>query len=269
MKIEFTVLMPVNDRDDIDQLFPDVIASVYSNSLLPNHFILVVDGPIRQSLKNEIEKAKILYGVEVIWLSKNVGIAKALNHGLAKVKTEWVFRADADDFNLPNRFQEQVGLIVKGFDLIGSAIQEVDMNGDNIAIRRTPCTDAEIKIFMKYRNPFSHMTVAFRTDLARMCGGYPDIHLKEDYGLWASMVKCGARLANTSTVLVNATAGRDMYKRRGGWRYAKSEIELQGHLVKCGIKNRFSAVLHALLRASVYFLPSCIRGFIYESILRK
>lgn len=269
MKIDFTVLMPVHDRDDMDQLFLAVIASVYSNTLLPNHFILVVDGPVRQSLKDAIEKVKILYGVEVIWLSENVGIAKALNCGLAKVRTEWVFRADADDFNLPNRFQEQMGLIGKGFDLVGSAIQEVDINGNNIGIRRTPCSDYEIKTFMKYRNPFNHMTVAFRTDLARESGGYPEIHLKEDYGLWASMVKCGARLANTSAVLVNATAGRDMYKRRGGWRYAKSEIELQSHLVRCGIKNPLSAVLHALLRSAVYLLPSPIRGFIYESTLRK
>jgi hypothetical protein len=31
-----------------------------------------------------------------------------LNYGLSFVKTEWVARADDDDFNLPNRFEAQL-----------------------------------------------------------------------------------------------------------------------------------------------------------------
>lgn len=261
--------MPVYDRDDINQLLPDVIASVYSNTLLPNHFIMVVDGPIRQSLKDEIEKAKKLYGIEVIWLSSNVGIATALNLGLNKVKTEWVVRADADDFNLPNRFAEQVSLMSKGYDLVGSAIQEVDIKGQNIAVKRTPLKHDALKRFAKYRNPFNHMTVAFRTSFVKKCGGYPNIHLKEDYALWALMIKNGARLANSPLILVKATAGRDMYKRRGGLLYAKSEVELQNHLVKCGVKKYYAAILHGGLRAFIYLLPGWLRGVIYESVLRS
>ena len=268
-KFAFTLLMPIFDRDDIDQLFLRAVDSVYKNTVLPNHFILIVDGPVRESLRLKIVNTEALYNIEVVWLPENVGIATALNLGLSKVKTEWVVRADADDYNLPNRFAEQVNLMLQGYDLIGSAIQEVDIEGENIAIKKTPLEHDALKRFAKYRNPFNHMAVAFRTSFARDCGGYPNIYLKEDYALWALMIKNGAKLANSSLVLVKATAGRDMYKRRGGLLYAKSEVELQKHLVKCGIKSYSAAIYHGGLRALVYLLPRCIRGLIYESVLRS
>jgi glycosyltransferase involved in cell wall biosynthesis len=265
----FTILMPVYDRDDIDQLFMRAVESVYQNTVLPNHFILIVDGPVRQSLRLKIINVEALYKIEVVWLTNNVGIADALNIGLSKVKTEWVIRADADDYNLPIRFKEQIDLMSQGYDLIGSAIQEVDIEGKNIAIKRTPLEHDNLKRFVRYRNPFNHMTVAFRTGLAKKCGGYPNIYLKEDYALWALMIKNGAKLANSSLILVKATAGRDMYKRRGGLLYAKSEVKLQKHLVKCGIKSYYAAIYHGGLRALVYLLPRFIRGLIYESVLRS
>lgn len=261
--------MPVYDRDDIDQLFMRAVESAYQNTVLPNHFILIVDGPVRQSLRLKIINVEVLYKIEVVWLPNNVGIANALNIGLSKVKTEWVIRADADDYNLSNRFAEQINLMSQGYDLIGSAIQEVDIEGKNIAIKRTPLDHDALKRFAKYRNPFNHMAVAFRTSFALNCGGYPNIYLKEDYALWALMIKNGAKLANSSLVLVKATAGRDMYKRRGGLLYAKSEVKLQKHLVKCGVKSYYAAIYHGGLRALVYLLPRFIRGLIYESVLRS
>lgn len=268
-KFAFTLLMPIYDRDDIDQLFIRAVGSVYKNTVLPNHFILIVDGPVRESLRLKIMNVEASYKIEVLWLPNNVGIANALNIGLSKVKTEWVVRADADDYNLPNRFKAQVNLMQQGYDLIGSAIQEVDMKGENIAIKKPPLKHDAIKRFARYRNPFNHMTVAFRTSFARNCGGYPNIYLKEDYALWALMIKNGAKLANSSFALVKATAGRDMYKRRGGLLYAKSEIELQKHLVRCGIKSYYAAMYHGGLRSLVYLLPGFMRGLIYESVLRS
>lgn len=264
----FSVLMAVYSKDD-EALFERAIQSVYENTLTPDEFILVVDGPVPAPLRSKIENMERLYLIRTLWLPENVGLAVALNRGLELVKTEWVARADADDYNLPSRFEMQLKLARKGFDLIGSAIEEVDESGQIFGVRATPLVQAEIETFARYRNPFNHMTVVFRTSLAKECGGYPDIYLKEDYALWALMIKNGARIANTSEVLVKATAGRDMYKRRGGLRYAKAEIDLQLHLVSCGIKGEFSAFCHGIMRSVVFLLPPDIRGFIYEKFLRK
>ena len=113
------------------------------------------------------------------------------------------------------------------------------------------------------------MTVAFKTPLALQCGGYPDIYLKEDYALWTLMIKHGAHTANISNILVNATTGNDMYRRRGGMRYAKAEIDLQRHLVKCEVKGRFAAFIHGGARAFIFLMPQLIRGWVYEHWLRK
>lgn len=260
--------MAVYARDD-ELLFKKAITSVFNNSCKPDDFILVVDGPIPESLKTLVLYFEHLYFIRIIWLPKNIGLANALNFGLANVKTEWIARADSDDYNLPDRFETQIQMCKLGFDLIGSAIEEVDKFGNTLGFRITPESQLDIIKFTRYRNPFNHMTVFFRTSFVRNCGGYPNIYLKEDYALWATMISKGARIVNCSKVLVKASAGQNMYKRRGGLRSAKAEIDLQLHLAFCGIKSPFLAVFHCVIRAVIFLAPFGIRGFIYEKFLRN
>jgi glycosyltransferase involved in cell wall biosynthesis len=266
----FTVLMAVYGRDEV-KLLERAVRSAFANTLRPDAFLLVVDGPVPVDLVIAIARLETEFNLDVSRLPENRGLAHALNVGLTKVGTEWVVRADADDFNLPERFerlaQAVVGPVVP--DLLGSAILEIDPVGSTTAIRRTPLSHDEIVRYAGRRNPFNHMTVAYRSQLARRCGSYPEIYLREDYALWAAMLSEGALTLNLPEVLVHAMAGRDMYRRRGGWRYARAEVSLQRHLVRCGLKNPFSAVLHGLLRGTVFMLPTESRGWIYENILRN
>lgn len=266
----FTVLMAVYKGDDV-ALFERAVDSVYSNTLLPDAFVLVVDGPIPSRLDGAIHKLQKQYGFEVLQMPENVGLANALNAGLRRVRTEWVVRADADDYNVPDRFQLQARVVSRthdAVDVLGGAIQEVEPSGRKLAVRRTVESHADIVRYAAYRNPFNHMTVAYKTDLALRCGGYPCIHLKEDYALWAKMLASGARASNLANILVWATAGKEMYRRRGGMRYALAEIELQAHLVRVGLKSPILAFIHGLGRAQVFLLPSMVRGWIYQRVLR-
>jgi glycosyltransferase involved in cell wall biosynthesis len=267
----FTVLMAVYHRDD-PSLFDRALRSVYANSLNPDSFILVVDGPIPKALGEVIDGYRSRSGFEVIRLPANVGLAGALNAGLELVRTTWVVRADADDYNVPDRFAVQAAALSRSeesVDLVGAAIQEVDACGTPLAVRRTVECHSDIVRYVAYRNPFNHMTVAYRTSVALRCGGYPSIHLKEDYGLWALMLASGARALNLADILVFATAGKDLYRRRGGWRYAVAEVSLQRLLVRSGLKSMWAAVFHGFARATVFLLPPAIRGFIYEKVLRS
>lgn len=266
-KLDFTVLMAVYHRDDPD-LFESAVNSVFSNTVKPHDFILVVDGPVGVELARVILAVERRFPMCIYWLPKNGGLANALNVGLSFVQTEWVLRADADDYNLPYRFERQLAFMEQGVDLFGSAIVEVDKDGQHLGYRMPPCDWLSIRRFAKLRNPFNHMTVGFRVELARRCGGYPSIHLKEDYGLWASMIMNGAKVANSTDVLVEATAGPAIYVRRGGWKYAKAEIDLQFHLVQCNIKGLFFAYLHGGIRAIVFLAPGSVRAFVYEKLLR-
>jgi glycosyltransferase involved in cell wall biosynthesis len=265
----FTVLMAVYGKDDPD-LFIRAISSVYGNDLKPDHTILVVDGPVPLRLEKKINFTQQRYGIEIVRLDKNCGLAAALNIGLQHIKTEWVVRADADDYNLPQRFRRIAELLHKqpDLDLIGSTILEIERDGTQVARRVMPTKQAQIYKLLSRRSPFNHMTIAFRRSLVEHCGGYPNIYLKEDYALWVIMISSGAKCANLDEVLVHVTAGRDMYRRRSGWRYAHAEIELQKIMVRCGIKSRFRAVVDGIGRASVFLAPAFFRCLIYEQILR-
>jgi glycosyltransferase involved in cell wall biosynthesis len=262
----FTVLMSVYRRDSAP-FFRRAVESVFQNTLQPDDFVLVVDGPIEGDL---LEAVKALPAkVRVKPLEANVGLAEALNRGLEEVHTAWVARADADDYNCPDRFERQATFIRHhDVDAVGGQILEVEADGTPVAMKLVPCEHTAILRFMPFRNPMNHMTVMFRTEAVRAAGGYPRIYLKEDYGLWASLARDRRRLANLDGTLVRATAGIGMYRRRGGLKNALSEIGLQKHLCACGIQGGFAALLHGLARASVYLMPNGLRALIYEKIFR-
>ncbi len=268
----FAVLMAVYLRDD-PRLFEVAVDSVFLNNLQPTQFVLVADGPLSEGLEQMLQTLQQRYSnrVELLRLPANVGLAHALNAGLRYITLPWVVRADADDFNLPRRFAALATMLASQpeLELMSSAILEVEATGQPNAVRGVPTSEAEIRQFAKIRNPFNHMAVAYRRDAVLSCGGYPNVHLKEDYALWCYMLARKTRVANTAEVLVHATAGRDMYRRRGGWRYAKAEWELQNVMVSCGLKTRVRAWCDGLLRASVFLAPEGLRGKVYELFLRK
>lgn len=264
----FSVLMAVYYKDD-PSLFRMAVDSVYSNTLKPTAFVLVQDGPVGEDLSRAIAEFANREGFSLITLPVNKGLAFALNAGLRHITTPYVFRADADDYNLPNRFAKQLAVLTVGYDLVGASIMEIDKARKAIAIRSLPRSEDEIRRFVSKRNPFNHMTVAFRRSVVLDVGGYPEIFLKEDYALWASLLSNGAKAINLDEVLVHATAGPDMYKRRGGFKYVLSEIKMQSFLLKYGLQSIGGAVFFGLSRSIVFLLPSFVRGFIYERFLRK
>jgi cellulose synthase/poly-beta-1,6-N-acetylglucosamine synthase-like glycosyltransferase len=269
---DFAVLMALYTRDD-PSLFEMAVSSVFSNTLMPTHCLIVIDGPLNEALECSLQTLQNRYGkrIELLRLPTNVGLAGALNEGLAHLKCTWIVRADSDDFNLSNRFLMLARLLQSQpqLELMGSAILEVDKLGKPISVRQVPESETEIRQFVKTRNPFNHMAVAYRRETVLACGGYPNVYLKEDYALWCHMLSRQVRVANTNEVLVHATAGYDMYSRRGGWKYARAEWYMQRVLVACGLKQRWKAYIDGLLRAAVFLAPVFVRAKVYQIFLRK
>jgi glycosyltransferase involved in cell wall biosynthesis len=228
----------------------------------------VADGELTDELLLVIQKYLDNPRLQFLQLPTNVGLAKALNVGLQKIHTTFTIRADADDFNYQNRFEKLIAKLQQGFDLVGSDVREVDKFGNFVAIRSCPKTEVQIRQFIRKRTPFNHMAVAFRTEVVLSAGGYPAIYLKEDYALWASLLSKLCRCCNIKEVLVDATAGVEMYRRRGGIKYALAEIELQRHLIKCGLKSNYEALFDGTMRALVFLAPNFVREYIYLTFLR-
>lgn len=261
------MLLAVYKQDD-PHLFGKAMSSILENTLHPKEILVVADGEITPQLHEVIRQSSTKGPVRLIQLPINVGLAGALNSGLKEVKTKFTIRADADDFNLPNRFDFLIRKLDEGYDLVGSAIREVDKSGRFVAIRKLPESSAEIRQFIRKRNPFNHMSVGFRTEIVLASGGYPSIHLKEDYALWATLIASGRNVCNISSILVDATAGIEMFQRRGGIKYALAEIDLQRHLVSVGLKPWISGIFDGLTRSAIFLAPNSIRKFIYLKFLR-
>lgn len=264
--------MAVYEKDN-PILFRKALESVFKNTLLPKICLVIADGPLTDDLNQVIQYFECAYSekMQCLRLEKNLGLAHALNIGLEKIHTNWVVRADSDDQNVPERFSALAKAINENphIQLIGSFILEVDNFGSPIAVREVPLTQHMIRAFAKVRNPFNHMSVAYRLDPVLKAGGYPPVFLKEDYALWVKLLKYKIPMMNISQVLVRATAGYEMYQRRGGWIYAKSEWQMQAILVQAGIKSRSRAIMDGIIRATFFLIPPRVRGFLYLQFLRK
>ena len=268
----FTVLMPLYGGDDAFK-FEGAIESVFRNTLKPNRFILVIDGPLTDALESSLEKVRSRQGLqlELLRIKKNVGLARALNLGLKMVTTSWVIRADSDDINLPNRFLELAKAHQEDPDLslIGSAILEFDEDNLPISVREVPIGCDDIKRYAVRRNPFNHMSVAFKVSIVMGVGGYPNFHLREDYALWCLLIKNNIKMANLNSILVHASAGEGMYRRRGGLSYALKEFKFQKFLIECDMKNPVQAFADGSIRATFFMMPVSIRGWLYRKKLRR
>jgi glycosyltransferase involved in cell wall biosynthesis len=265
----FTVLMPVY-RGDGPEMFARAVSSVYDNSLQPDQFLIVVDGPVGPAVDAVLADAA-RRGAEILRMPQNIGLSRALNAALPHVRHAWIVRADADDFNLPDRFCKQAAFSLRHPDLaaFGGQILEVDALGAPIAKRIVPSEPSEVRRRLPSRNPINHMTACIRADAIRRLNGYPEVHLKEDYALWVKLVSAGQAIGNLPDVVVHATSGLDMYRRRGGVRYITSEIKMQQLLVQSSVTPLWRALLVGMVRSLVFALPSRWRGLVYRYFLRK
>lgn len=268
VKQDFTVLMSVYHKDNPD-LFVKAVTSVFDNTLMPAEIILVCDGPLSYKLDSLIETFQQSFPMRCVRLKENSGLANALNYGLKFVNTAYIARADSDDFNMPNRFQQQFQKIQEGYDIVGSSIYEICAQTKQKLLKKLPTDHPDIVNFSRRRNPFNHMTVFLRTQFVRDCGGYPNIYLREDYALWAKMICMGARTANLDAPLVIASAGRSMVMRRRGLKSAISEVQLQKYLQAVGLKSVYAATTDAIIRAGLFLLPSILLRLIYKCLLRR
>ena len=180
---------------------------------------------------------------------------------------------DSDDVAISNRFEQQMKFLNDNLDvdIVGGNISEfIDDENNIVGYRKVPSSDSKIKKFMKKRCPFNHMTVMFKKQSVLNAGNYQDWHFNEDYYLWIRMYEKHLVFANLNKVLVNVRTGQEQYRRRGGWRYFKSEIKLQEYMLKKHIISPLIFIANCIKRFIIQVtMPSCIRGFFIKSFCRK
>lgn len=273
--MKFSVVMSVYRNDKTEYVAKAIESITVKQTRCPDEIVLVVDGPVSSELRSLISEYEqsSSFGFKVIRLRENKGLGNALKIGIEQASNEIIARMDSDDISVPNRFEKQIGYMETHpqCDLLGGQITEfIDRETNVVCARKVPCTHEKILMWLKGRSPFNHMSVTMLRSRVIACGNYLDWHFNEDYYLWIRMALAGCRFANLPDVLVNVRIGKDMYARRGGWRYFKSEAALQKYM----LANRGISPFRYLFNVSVRFvvqvmMPNRIRGFVFQKLFRK
>lgn len=271
----FSVLMSVY-RGDKPQFVERAIESITeAQTLRPDEIIIVVDGPVSRSLDDILRRYEFStdYNFKIIRLPENKGLGNALRIGMEKAYNEIVARMDSDDISMPDRFEKQMHYLQAHpeCDVLGGQITEFIDREDNIIGKRVvPYENDEILTWLKGRCPFNHVSVMFLRSRVLKVGNYIDWYFNEDYYLWIRMAEAGCGFANLPDTLVNVRVGKDMYARRGGWRYFKSEKGLQDYMLQKRIIGLPRYLFNVICRFGIQvLLPNKMRAFVFKTIFRN
>ena len=274
MKQEFSVCMSVYKNDKPAEVNM-ALGSVINQPVRPSEIVLVIDGPIPDSLNDILDGFSRKYTdlFNIIRLSENKGLGNALKLATEAAKYELVARMDSDDICMSGRFEKQLACFEQAPDLsiVGGTISEFIDTPDNVVGHRVcPLTDMEIRNYMTRRCALNHVTVMFRKSEVLRVGNYQDWFWNEDYYLWLRMLLAGLKFANLPDTLVNVRVGSDMYARRGGWRYFKSEAGIQRYMWEHKLIGFPKYLYNVAIRFVVQVaMPNSLRGWVFRTFARK
>lgn len=268
-----SVLLSVYEKE-VPQFLQVSLESLVSQTLPPNEIVLVKDGPLTPELDRVIddfskEKPGLL---QIVALSKNVGLGEALRIGLQVCKCDIVARMDSDDICTSDRFEKQIHFLKNNpkIDIVGSNILEFEDDPTcPIRVRKVPEVDLAIKRVMRFRNPFNHMSVCFRRQSIVRAGNYRHMPYFEDYDLWVRMAIAKCQFHNIQENLLLVRTTNDFIGRRHGFHYARLEWTFFRHQFNSGFFSFGEFIFSSLTRFPLRIIPKLILILIYSLFLRK
>lgn len=252
----------------------EALNSIKNQSVKPDEFVIVKDGPLSIELDKVLFKFKKScsdFEIILIQLKKNIGLGLALNYGMKFCNYEWIMRMDSDDISRPNRIDiMKKGILQDNFshDVYGSHYEEFFDNSNNKQTRRVKLLHDDILFDLRKKNPMNHVTIFAKKQSIIDSGGYKDFKSFEDYFLWARMLKNGYRFKNIDDVTVDVRIGELMFEKRRGLFYFKQEFLMQKFLFKSKLTSVFDFCINSSIRCSVRLLPIFLIKILYN-ISRK
>jgi len=264
----FSVLMSLYIQTDPEYL-NEALSSIWNaQSLKPSQIVLVKDGPLTSQLNLIIgDWARLLSeSFVIVELSKNLGLASALNQGLKYCEFELVARMDPDDIATPDRFKLQIEFMSlhPEVSVLSGAVEE--WSDDMISLLSTrllPLHHAELVRFARYRNPMSHPAVVFKKSAVLSVGGYSTKIFPEDYLLWGLLMSNGFIHANLPNVLVRMRTDESFSKRRGRV-FLRGQLDAFNIFRKIGFFSWPQYFASSLVIIVVRLAPQSFRALLYK-----
>jgi glycosyltransferase involved in cell wall biosynthesis len=268
----FSVLLSLYYKENADFLRHS-LDSIFNQTVPPNEVVLVLDGPLTTELETVVMEYKAAHQeLKTVPLKKNGGLGKALNEGLKHCSNELVARMDTDDIAHNDRFEKQLEAFRRfpQVEVVSAWIDEFIGETEHItSTRKLPEFPYEIYKYAKKRCPVNHPVVMFRKNSILLAGGYRHFPLFEDYYLWIRLLLNGVKFYNVQESLLSFRTSPDMYKRRGGWKHAFTEVHFQNHIRKLGFIGWPRMCLNIAIRFSTRIMPNHLREIVYKNLLRR
>jgi len=242
------------------------VLSLMASNIRPSQFVLVVDGPITESLELELSYYCDRPMFSICRLSQNLGLGPALRAGLDHCLHDVVCRFDTDDISDPSR----ISTIYKLFfsrdmlhvDVMSSPVIEFIESKSKMVTARlksVPLDPFKIRDYLFFRNTVNHPAVAFRKSSIARVGSYENIRFFEDYYLWLKCRKYGLQFFTCPYPLVYMRRCGAL-PRRSGLLYMLREVYFVYKVMRNGLAGPLF-LLVSVFRLSSRLLPSRLQCF--------
>lgn len=262
------ILMSVYKNDNPEHLklsVESILNQTYQDFLL----FVGVDGSISDGLSEILHGYEDDARVKVFWFNENRGLTAVLNNLLEdgkKMQPAYFARMDADDISKTDRLEKQVKYLEShpGLDVIGGAIEEMEYDGKlNGKVINYPLTNDECFRFFATRNPLAHPAVMFRARFFDKVTSYNASYKKnQDTELWYRAFKAGCKFGNLKDVVLTFRVSKDMYKRRGGAKFAKEVLDLRKEINR-GLGYGIKATLFGYAYYIMAISPGWVKRIAY------
>jgi len=272
--VKFTVLMTVYDKEKSQYLNSSLESILVRQTVLPNQFVIVYDGPINDELENVVEYFKSVFPnqFDIVKLPKNIGQGGASRAGFEVCQNELIARMDSDDISMSNRFEQELRIFEKwsDIDVVGGFIAEFSDNPNVIdGVRALPEKHDEIVKLFKKRNPLNNVTVMYKKAALEEIGGYSDLRINEDFNIYVRLLLAGKKFYNVQNTLVKVRTGNNMLERRGDIGIYHAWEKNQMLLLNGKIITRYEYIISCIKCYIFVKSPKAIKQFAYKHLLRK
>jgi glycosyltransferase involved in cell wall biosynthesis len=267
-----SVLLSVYDREK-PKYFDAALCSLHAQTRQPDEMVVVLDGPISQSLLSVLDKweSRFSFPTKRVPLPENRGLGVALQEGLSKCSYEIVARMDSDDINYPHRLEKQTLFLEQHPDIaaVSSWLACFESDPGEISFVRKMSADYKtICKIAKYRNPVLHPAVVYRKSVVEAVGGYSDSRFAQDYYLWVRMILNGKKITSIQEPLCKFRFNNKLLNRRTSRLATKELIKIQSELVRTGFISRPRAIFNIAFRIAACVVPLGLAKFIRKRFLK-
>lgn len=180
------------------------IESILASKVLPRSILIVDDGSTDES-RDILGEYVADPMFNIVFLPNNEGFGHALNHGIERISTKYILRADPDDLFLPERIGEQWQYLEAhpGLSGIGCNVEYFQGRANRrILNSRFPTgKEAVDDAYRRGLHGIQHPTALLRTEALGSLRYRQENVPAEDYDLFARMVAAGHRFDNLPQVL--------------------------------------------------------------------